>query len=176
MRSKMSAVGFEPTSPKTLRPERNPLDHSGKLTRRYLHLSTTSNTPGHTTQHTHSSDANTTQPITPVQLQHQTPPIKLATTSSISSQRTQALHSTRMPLTGHSAMYWLAHTKRLWKMSLVIDLVHPLIAVSVFVHCTFSCHTQLEGRRRRSSIMPRCPCPGRAFTRQPPHSHLTWRI
>lgn len=29
----MSAVGFEPTSPKTLRPERNPLDHSGKLTR-----------------------------------------------------------------------------------------------------------------------------------------------
>ena len=38
LRSKMSAVGFEPTSPKTLRPERNPLDHSGKLTRRYLHL------------------------------------------------------------------------------------------------------------------------------------------
>ena len=29
----MSAVGFEPTRSKTLRPERNPLDHSGKLTR-----------------------------------------------------------------------------------------------------------------------------------------------
>jgi hypothetical protein len=28
----MSAVGFEPTRSKTLRPERNPLDHSGKLT------------------------------------------------------------------------------------------------------------------------------------------------
>ena len=29
---KMSAVGFEPTRTNTLRPERNPLDHSGKLT------------------------------------------------------------------------------------------------------------------------------------------------
>ena len=28
----LSAVGFEPTRSKTLRPERNPLDHSGKLT------------------------------------------------------------------------------------------------------------------------------------------------
>ena len=32
----MSAVGFEPTRSKTLRPERNPLDHSGKLTARGL--------------------------------------------------------------------------------------------------------------------------------------------
>ncbi len=38
--SKMSAVGFEPTSTNTLRPERNPLDHSGKLTRSFRHLST----------------------------------------------------------------------------------------------------------------------------------------
>lgn len=59
MSSKMSAVGFEPTSSKTLRPERNPLDHSGKLTRRYLHLSTTFNTL--TTQHTTN---NTRRPRT----------------------------------------------------------------------------------------------------------------
>lgn len=57
----MSAVGFEPTRSKTLRPERNPLDHSGKLTD-----TTRTNTLNnrHTqytkhTQHTHKHSANT---------------------------------------------------------------------------------------------------------------------
>ena len=37
----MSPVGFEPTRSKTLRPERNPLDHSGKLTHELHQLPTT---------------------------------------------------------------------------------------------------------------------------------------
>src|SRR5690348_2705884 len=51
----MSAVGFEPTRSKTLRPERNPLDHSGKLTR------TTYKTKLHTNKHlntTHTKHHN----------------------------------------------------------------------------------------------------------------------
>ena len=63
----MSAVGFEPTRSKTLRPERNPLDHSGKLTlaqnnTQFLqthHIQHTTNTQQtqHTTQHnTHTPE------------------------------------------------------------------------------------------------------------------------
>ena len=70
LRSKMSAVGFEPTSPKTLRPERNPLDHSGKLTRRYLHLSTTFNTFPQT--HTNNDHNNNTHTKTAKQRTHLT--------------------------------------------------------------------------------------------------------
>ena len=62
----MSAVGFEPTRSKTLRPERNPLDHSGKLTRtNYKNNNTSTNTRNttrtntrnttNTTKHTHTT-------------------------------------------------------------------------------------------------------------------------
>ena len=46
----MSAVGFEPTRSKTSRPERNPLDHSGKLTNEHLQIHYPLQI--HTSQHT----------------------------------------------------------------------------------------------------------------------------
>ena len=52
---KMSAVGFEPTRSKTLRPERNPLDHSGKLTRCSAHTRTHTLHPPNSTA-THPTD------------------------------------------------------------------------------------------------------------------------
>ena len=54
MWSKMSAVGFEPTSSKTLRPERNPLDHSGKPTRYPFNFDHFQHAYSHTPKHDRS--------------------------------------------------------------------------------------------------------------------------